>query len=47
LDAVHLATALLARENTTRVALLSLDDKVRENGQALGFDLRPSDEESG
>jgi predicted nucleic acid-binding protein len=41
LDAIHLATALLAQSLVPDLALLSLDDRVRENGARMGFRLLP------
>ena len=41
LDALHLATALTARSFVSGLALLSLDQRVRDNGTALGFDVLP------
>ena len=41
LDAIHLSTALLARSLVAELSLLSLDDRVRGNGIALGFDVTP------
>ena len=41
LDAIHLATALMARGLVPKVALLSLDGRVRRNGALLGFELLP------
>ena len=41
LDALHLATALAARSVVSDLALLSLDQRVRDNGAALGFDVLP------
>lgn len=41
LDALHLATALLAREEWGGLCLASCDDRVRENALALGFQLLP------
>lgn len=41
LDALHLASALLARSAAPGVRLLSLDERVRQNGEALGFDVLP------
>ena len=41
LDSIHLATALAARAALSDLALLSLDQRVRENGAALGFDIFP------
>jgi predicted nucleic acid-binding protein len=43
LDAIHLASALLARSAVPDLALLSLDDRVRANGRALGFALLPEE----
>jgi predicted nucleic acid-binding protein len=42
LDALHLASALLARDAVPDIALLSLDQRVRSNGEALGFTVLPS-----
>ena len=42
LDAIHLSTALLARNLVTDVQLLSLDERVRRNAVALGFDIAPA-----
>jgi predicted nucleic acid-binding protein len=42
LDALHIASALVARSAISDLALLSLDSRVRENGVALGFDVLPS-----
>lgn len=41
LDALHLASALTARASIPDLVLLSLDQRVRENAAALGFDLLP------
>lgn len=41
LDALHLASTLAARSLIPNLALLSLDQRVRDNGAALGFDLLP------
>jgi predicted nucleic acid-binding protein len=41
LDALHLASALTARALIPDLVLLSLDQRVRENAAALGFDLLP------
>ncbi len=41
LDALHLASALIARSLLPDLALLSLDRRVRDNGAALGFALLP------
>ncbi len=42
LDAIHLSTALLARNLATEMHLLSLDERIRGNGVALGFDIAPT-----
>jgi len=44
LDALHLASALLARAAVPEIALLSLDRRVREAGRGLGFELAPAGE---
>jgi predicted nucleic acid-binding protein len=41
LDALHIASALAARSVISDLALLSLDNRVRENGAALGFNVFP------
>jgi predicted nucleic acid-binding protein len=41
LDALHLASALEARAAVPALALLSLDQRVRSNGEMLGFSLIP------
>lgn len=41
LDALHLGTALLARSAAPGLRLLTLDHRVRENGERLGFEVRP------
>lgn len=41
LDAVHLASALVAREGWPDLAMLSLDQRVRDNAAALAFSLVP------
>jgi predicted nucleic acid-binding protein len=41
LDALHLASALAFSEALGPIRILSLDDRVRENGAALGFALAP------
>ena len=41
LDAIHLSSALVARTAMPGLQILSLDDRVRENAKALGFDLVP------
>jgi hypothetical protein len=42
LDAIHLASALLARSAISGLALLSLDLRVRAAAAALGFKVLPS-----
>lgn len=42
LDAIHLASALVARSALPGLRMLSIDDRVRENAKALGFDLVPA-----
>mgnify|MGYP000496769111 CR=1 FL=1 len=41
LDALHVASALYARSAVPDLEILSLDDRVRRVGHALGFVLRP------
>lgn len=41
LDALHLASALVARSAAPGLAVLTLDQRIRENGERLGFDVRP------
>lgn len=41
LDALHLATLLFVRDEARDVALLSLDERVRANAQALGIPVLP------
>lgn len=41
LDALHLSSALVAKAALSDLVLASLDDRVRTNGEALGFELRP------
>ena len=40
-DAIHLASALVARTAIVGLALLSLDDRVRKAGKKLGLDIIP------
>jgi predicted nucleic acid-binding protein len=47
LDALHLACALVAKSAVPDVVVLSLDDQVRRNARALGFDLLPADDRLG
>ena len=42
LDALHLASALTARTAITDLALLSLDDRIRNAGARLGLPLQPA-----
>lgn len=41
LDAIHLSTALVARNLVTELQILSLDERIRDNAAALGFDIAP------
>jgi predicted nucleic acid-binding protein len=41
LDALHLASALVARAALPGLAILSLDGRVRAAGREMGFDLLP------
>ena len=43
LDAIHLSTALVARNLVTELQVLSLDERIRDNAVALGFDIAPAD----
>jgi predicted nucleic acid-binding protein len=42
LDALHLASALIARSAVADLAVLSFDQRIRDNAAALGFDLLPA-----
>jgi predicted nucleic acid-binding protein len=42
LDAIHLASALVARDNVGELELVSLDGRIRANGSALGFRVLPA-----
>lgn len=42
LDAIHLASAMAARANLGPIDLLTLDDRIRATGLALGFRVRPA-----
>lgn len=42
LDAIHLATAVVARGMVPGLGLLSLDERIRDCGRELGFDLLPA-----
>ncbi len=39
LDAIHLATALVVRNLSPEVQVLSFDDRIRDNATALGLDV--------
>ena len=41
LDALHLGSALVARSAAPGLRLLTLDQRVRENGERLGFETLP------
>ena len=41
LDAIHLATALVIRDVQPNLSVLSLDQRIRENAAALGFEVTP------
>jgi hypothetical protein len=41
LNAIHLASALVARTAIVGLTLLSLDDRVRKAGKKLGLDVIP------
>jgi len=41
LDAVHLASALVARAAAPGLRLLTLDQRIRENAERLGFEVLP------
>ena len=43
LDAIHLASALAARSAIRDIEFLSLDDRIRQSGEQLGFRLQPSE----
>ena len=42
LDAIHLASALVARQAIAGLELLSLDDRIRAAGRRLGMRLQPA-----
>lgn len=42
LDAIHLASAVLARSAFAGIAVLSLDQRIRNVAAALGFDVLPA-----
>ena len=41
LDAIHLATAIIARNLVPEIQLLTLDDRLRICGAQLGFEILP------
>jgi predicted nucleic acid-binding protein len=41
LDALHLASALVASQTSVGVAMLTLDARIRRAGKALGFEILP------
>lgn len=41
LDAIHLASALVARSRFRDMAMVTLDDRIRGNATALGFEVLP------
>ena len=41
LDAIHLASAVLARSAVVGLELLTLDDRIRQAGRRVGFRIRP------
>ena len=43
LDALHLASALVARSAVEDLALLSFDSRLRACARSLGFELRPNE----
>ena len=43
LDTLHLSSALLAKSAASDVIVLSLDERVRANARAVGFDILPVD----
>jgi predicted nucleic acid-binding protein len=42
LDAIHLASMTVLRESLPELVVLSTDERVRENGAQLGFEVRPA-----
>lgn len=42
LDAIHLSTALVARNLAAEMCVLSLDERIRGNAVALGLDISPA-----
>jgi predicted nucleic acid-binding protein len=47
LDALHIASALTARKAVPDLAVLSLDDRVRQAAHRLGLPLLPTDHQMG
>ena len=43
LDALHLASSLVAKSALPDLVVLSLDERVRRNARALGFDVVPAE----
>jgi predicted nucleic acid-binding protein len=43
LDAIHLATAVLARSLVPDLTVLSLDERVRRSAEQMGFRVLPAD----
>jgi predicted nucleic acid-binding protein len=43
LDAIHLATAVLARSLVDELAVLSLDERIRHSADQMGFQVLPKD----
>jgi hypothetical protein len=41
LDAIHLSSALVARARVARLAILSLDERIRRTAAGLGLDVQP------
>jgi len=41
LDAIHLSTAISIRNTTGDLSILTLDHRIRANGEALGFEILP------
>jgi hypothetical protein len=41
LDAIHLASALVARSAAPGLEVLSLDDRIRATAKKLGFSVQP------
>lgn len=43
LDAIHLATAVLARSLVPELVVLSLDERIRRSAEQMGFRVLPGD----